>query len=172
MPHFFKRRTLTIVIILAILLMALTIITSGQRSNLTKIEGIVGDIITPVQKFMYRIATSVSRAFQSISERRQLEEQYAILKERVTQLEQQQLEMDELIRENERLKRLLEFRQEKEDFVVQGVRITGKNPGNWFNTLTIDKGSRQGVEMNMAVINEKGLIGRVTEVGGWARVEP
>lgn len=171
MPHFFKRRTLTIVIILAILLMALTIITSGQRSNLTKIEGIVGDIITPVQKFMYRIATSVSRAFQSISERRQLEEQYAILKERVTQLEQQQLEMDELIRENERLKRLLEFRQEKEDFVVQGVRITGKNPGNWFNTLTIDKGSRQGVEMNMAVINEEGLIGRVTEVGGnWARV--
>lgn len=171
MPQFFKRWQLVLVIVLAILLIVLTVLTSGQRDNLTKIEGVVGDIISPVQGFMYRVATSVSQFFKSINEKQQLSEQYEILKDRVAQLEQQQLEMDEVIRENQRLKRLLDFKEEKDDFLVEGVRITGKNPGNWFNTMTIDKGSNHGVIVNMAVINDQGLIGRVIETGGnWATV--
>lgn len=171
MPQFFKRWQLVLVIVLAILLIALAVLTSGQRDNLTKIEGVVGDIISPVQGFMYQVATSVSQFFKSINEKQQLSEQYEILKDRVAQLEQQQLEMDEVIRENQRLKRLLDFKEEKDDFLVEGVRITGKNPGNWFNTMTIDKGSNHGVTVNMAVINDQGLIGRVIETGGnWATV--
>ncbi|HHT66182.1 MAG: rod shape-determining protein MreC [Caldicoprobacterales bacterium] len=171
MPHFFKRWPLVIVIVLAILLIVLTILTSGQRDNLTKVEGVVGDIIAPAQGFMYRIATSVSQFFQSIKEKQQLSEQYEILKERVTQLEQQQLEMDEILRENQRLNRLLEFKEQKHPFIVEGVRITGKNPGNWFNTLTIDKGSNDQITVNMAVVNDQGLIGRVIDAGGnWATV--
>jgi len=160
-----------IVIILAILLTALIIITSGQRDNLTKIEGFVGDVITPVQKVMYRIATSISNFTQGIGERRQLKEQYELLKERVAQLEEQQLQMDEIIRENQRLKRLLDFNEENEQFAVKGVRVTGKDPGNWFNTITIDAGASHGVTVNMAVVNDQGLIGRVIDVGSnWAKV--
>ncbi len=171
MSRFFKRLPLAIVIILAVLLIGLIILTSGQRENLTVIEGFIGEIITPVQGVMYRIATSVSDFFRSFEERRQLTEQYEILKERVTQLEQQQLEMDETIRENERLRALLNFKIEREQFKVTGVRITGKNPGNWFNTMTIDKGSAHGIDVNMAVVTDKGLIGRVTDVGkSWSKV--
>jgi rod shape-determining protein MreC len=171
LPHFKKRWQLVLVIVLAILLIVLTVLTSGQRDNLTKVEGVVGDIISPVQGFMYRVATSVSQFFQSISERHKLLEQYEALKERVAQLEQQQLEMDEVIRENQRLKRLLDFKKEKAHFIVEGVRITGKNPGNWFNTMTINKGSNHGITVNMAVINDQGLVGRVIDVGGnWATV--
>jgi rod shape-determining protein MreC len=171
LPQFFKRQSLVIVILLAILLIALVIFTSGQREKLTAIEGVVGEIVTPVQGFMYRIATVVSDFFQSIEERRNLAEQYEALKDKAARLEQQQLEMDETRRENERLKALLGFKEEREQFTVEGVRITGKNPGNWFNTLTIDKGSNQGIQVNMAVVTDKGLIGRVTDVGkDWSKV--
>lgn len=171
MPQLFKRWQLVLVIVLAILMIVLTVLTSGQRDNLTKIEGVVGDIISPVQGFMYRVATSVSQFFQSITQRQQLLEEYESLKEKVSQLEQQQLKMDEVIRENQRLKRLLDFKEKKDDFLVEGVRVTGKNPGNWFNTMTIDKGYNQGVSVNMAVINDLGLVGRVIETGGnWATV--
>lgn len=171
MPQFFKRQPLVIVILLAILLIALVIFTSGQREKLTAIEGVVGEIITPVQGFMYRTATVVSDFFQSIGERRKLAEQYETLKDKAARLEQQQLEMDETNRENERLKALLGFKEEREQFMVEGVRISGKNPGNWFNTLTIDKGSNQGITVNMAVVTDKGLIGRVTDVGkDWSKV--
>ena len=171
MPHLLKRWQLVLVIVLAVLLTAAIILTSGQRENLTKIEGVVGDIISPVQGFMYRIATSVSDFFQSLAGRQQMLKEYELLKERVTQLEQQLLQMDEAIRENQRLKKLLDFKEEKEHFVVEGVRITGKNPGNWFNTITIDKGSEDGIAVNMAVVNDQGLIGRVIDVGkNWATV--
>lgn len=171
MPQFFKRQPLVIVILLAILLIALVIFTSGQREKLTAIEGVVGEIITPVQGFMYRTATVVSDFFQSVEGRKKLAEQNEVLKDRVTQLEQQQLKLDETMQENGRLKSLLGFKEEREQFTVGGVRITGKNPGNWFNTLTIDKGSNQGITVNMAVITDKGLIGRVTDVGrDWSKV--
>ena len=98
-------------------------------------------------------------------------QEYELLKERVKLLEQQQLEMDEVLRENQRLKRLLDFKQENNPIMVAGVQITGKNPGNWFNTMTIDCGSDQGVSVNMAMVNDQGLIGRVTEVSSnWAKV--
>jgi rod shape-determining protein MreC len=171
LPQFFKRQPLVIVILLAILLIALVIFTSGQREKLTAIEGVVGEIITPVQGFMYRTATVVSDFFQSVEGRKKLAEQNEVLKDRVTQLEQQQLKLDETMQENGRLKSLLGFKEEREQFTVGGVRITGKNPGNWFNTLTIDKGSNQGITVNMAVITDKGLIGRVTDVGrDWSKV--
>jgi rod shape-determining protein MreC len=81
------------------------------------------------------------------------------------------LVMDEILRENQRLNRLLEFKEQKHPFIVEGVRITGKNPGNWFNTLTIDKGSNDQITVNMAVVNDQGLIGRVIDAGGnWATV--
>ena len=87
MPHLLKRWQLVLVIVLAVLLTAAIILTSGQRENLTKIEGVVGDIISPVQGFMYRIATSVSDFFQSLAGRQQMLKEYELLKERVTQLE-------------------------------------------------------------------------------------
>jgi len=162
---------MAILIILAILLIAMVITTSGYRDKLTAVEGVVGEVVTPVQGFMYKIATSVSNYFQSIGERKLLEENYEILKHRVAQLEQQQLEMDEKVRENERLTALLDFKKENPEFILTGVRITGKNPGNWFNVLTINKGSNQGITVNMAVVTNEGLMGRVIDVGGnWSKV--
>ena len=171
MPQFFKRKPLAIAIFLAVLLSVLAIVTSGQRVKLTALEGAAGEVITPVQGFMYRIATSVSKFFRSIGERRQLAAKYEELKDRVVQLEQQQLKMNETVRENERLRTLLDFKEDRDLFTVTGVRITGKDPGNWFNTLTVDKGSKDGIIVNMAVVTDKGLIGRVTDVGShWSKV--
>ena len=171
MPQFFRKRPLAFLIILVILLIALAIFTSSHSNKLTVIEGVVGEVVTPIQGVMYRTATIVSDYFQSIGERRQLVGDYETLKDRVAQLEQQQLEMDEKVRENERLTALLGFKKEHEEFILTGVRITGKNPGNWFNVITINKGTNQGIKVNMAVVNDKGLIGRVIDVGGnWSKV--
>jgi len=171
LPQFFRKRPLAFLIILVILLIAMAIFTSSHSNKLTVIEGVVGEVVTPIQGVMYRTATIVSDYFQSIGERRQLAGDYETLKDRVAQLEQQQLEMDEKVRENERLTALLGFKKEHEEFILTGVRITGKNPGNWFNVITINKGTNQGIKVNMAVVNDKGLIGRVIDVGGnWSKV--
>lgn len=139
--------------------------------KLSFVEDIVGEILTPVQGFMYRIATNVSNFFSSFGERKLLRENYEELNQIVGELRQKQLQMDETMRENERLKDLLNFKDEGDEMSVVGARVTGKNPGNWFNTININKGSRHGIRVDMSVVTDKGLVGRVIEVGrGWSKV--
>ena len=52
-----------------------------------------------------------------------------------------------------------------------GAHVIGKDPGNWFSTFTIDKGSDDGLAVDMNVIAGSGLVGIITEVApGWSRV--
>ena len=52
-----------------------------------------------------------------------------------------------------------------------GARIIGRDSGNWYSSFLIDKGEDDGLEVDMNVIAQGGLVGRITSVGpGWARV--
>src|SRR3989304_5851904 len=65
-------------------------------------------------------------------------------------------------RENQRLKNLLGLR-EREPFHVVAAGIVGRDATNWFHTLLIDRGLRDGVERHTAVITSAGLVGQVVE---------
>jgi rod shape-determining protein MreC len=45
------------------------------------------------------------------------------------------------------------------------ARVIGRDPANWWRTLRIDKGLRDGVTTNCAVLTAEGLVGRVSEAG-------
>ena len=81
------------------------------------------------------------------------------------ELEKELIEKNELEKENNRLRKLLDFAVENDSLKVTGARVIGKNPGNWFNIILIDKGTKHGVGVNMAVVTEQGLVGRVFQVG-------
>ena len=52
-----------------------------------------------------------------------------------------------------------------------GARIIGRDTGNWYSTFIIDKGENEGLSVDMNVIAEGGLVGRITSVGPtWAKV--
>ena len=51
------------------------------------------------------------------------------------------------------------------DYKKIGARVISKDSGNWFHSFVIDKGSDDGVEVDMNIIAGSGLVGRVTEVG-------
>ncbi len=42
--------------------------------------------------------------------------------------------------------------------------VVARDPGNWFGTVTLNKGFRDGVEEKMTVLTPKGLVGRVISV--------
>ena len=68
------------------------------------------------------------------------------------------------IRENERLRRLLGFRQHlsmKDSVIV--ATIVGRDVDRVVNTLIVDAGERDGVEKNMTVVTAEGLVGKVFE---------
>lgn len=162
---------LLIVVILSIGLIVAMMVTSMPRDTMTKVEGFFGRIFTPVEKLTYNVSSYFSNLFASWEENRYVKDEYRRLKDLTVELQGQLVDKDELSQENERLKALLDFKEENPDLTVYGARVTGKSPGNWFNTLTIDRGSEDGVAVDMAVVTDKGLVGRVIEVGGrWAKV--
>ena len=73
--------------------------------------------------------------------------------------------------ELERLRSLLDLKEQYSSYDMIGARITAKDTGNWFNVFTIDKGSDDGVQVDCNVISDGGLVGIVTDVGSnWATV--
>ena len=160
-----------IVTVVTIIILVVIGFTSGNRQNLSQVEGFLGSVFGPVQRALYSGATSISDFIRDVQKRGETGQSLKEMEEKLKVLEQDNLRLKELERENSRLKTLLDFKQEHQDFVVTGARVIGKSPGNWFNMLAVDKGSNDGIEQNMAVISQDGLVGRVVEVGTtWSKV--
>lgn len=85
------------------------------------------------------------------------------LRARVAVLEGQIARLSEAERENQRLSALLHFREQL-PATAYGARVIARDPGPLSTTMTIDRGSRDGVVHGMAVVAPEGVIGRVVEV--------
>lgn len=70
---------------------------------------------------------------------------------------------EELSLENERLKKLLSFK-EQSPYALVAARIIAKDPSNWSRGVVINKGFKQGIRQGNAVVTGLGLVGRVLEV--------
>lgn len=86
------------------------------------------------------------------------------LEARIAELESERLRWDETLKENERLKKMLDFRQTLSEKGI-GARVIGWDLSPWRKTVILDKGAQHGLKKNMAVVVLEGLVGRLVEVG-------
>ncbi len=56
------------------------------------------------------------------------------------------------------------MKEQYPDYETTGAHIISKNSGNWYQTFKIDKGSADGIQVDMNVIADGGLVGIVTSV--------
>lgn len=83
---------------------------------------------------------------------------------RRVELESKLVGLEELARENERLRQLLDFRSALGQKSI-AARVVARDSFPWRHTVILDKGTRHGVRKDMAVIVAEGLVGRVLEPG-------
>jgi rod shape-determining protein MreC len=86
------------------------------------------------------------------------------LRRRISELENELVELEEIAHENKRLRNLLGFKQEIEKFSIPAL-VIGRDPSNWSSVVFIDGGARDGIAKDMVAISGKGLVGRIREVG-------
>jgi rod shape-determining protein MreC len=94
-----------------------------------------------------------------------LEDDYEALSVENQQLSLQLQSAQEAIRENERLQAALDAKSRYEALDPIFARVMAREPGQWFETFSINRGNADGVAACMAVVNGSGLIGRVYEAG-------
>lgn len=134
-------------------------ITSGQRVIRSWTQTAADFVQSPVTT----ITASVSNYFTSISTLRSAQSDNDILKQRIQELEVEVKQKSDLTSENERLKAMLQLK-ETSKYKVLTARIIGRDPSVWFDSSIINRGSLDGVLLNMPVVTDGGLVGRVTAV--------
>ncbi len=151
-------------IIVLLLIIAITATFKG-RTRPSAFGSVVGSAITPVQKVFYKAGEFFKNSFSTLFELKELKNKNKLLTEEVARLRDENRKLYQMALENKRLRDILNFVEANKEYKYIGAEITGKDPGNWFDMFTIDKGSKHGIEANDPVITGEGLVGRVIEVG-------
>lgn len=175
MRRIFQNRLLTIIIILSIVFVSFIGFTASNRDRLSIFEGVVGNVLNPIQKYLYLGGQRVSNFLGFVSNISTTKKENELLKIENIELENKLIDYDSVKSENERLKEMLDFKaeydQDEKKYDYLGANIIGKGSGNWFDVFIIDKGSNQNVKKYYPVISGTGLVGQVMDVGpNWSKV--
>ncbi|MFL6373715.1 MAG: rod shape-determining protein MreC, partial [Pyrinomonadaceae bacterium] len=116
-----------------------------------------------VQSPVTTVTASVSHYFGSIANLRSAADENGQLKQHVQELEVELKQKEELDAENTRLRKLLDLKEQSK-YKVLTARVIGRDPSAWFDSAIINRGSLDGIKLNMPVVTDGGLVGRVTAV--------
>ena len=127
--------------------------------------------VIPLQQGMNQIGGWMGDMKDNFSTMKQLKSENKKLREQVDALTTENNYLQEERYEFERLQELYKLDQNYAEYEKTAAHVIGKDTGNWFGTFTRDKGSKDGIEVNMNVLAGSGLVGIVTDVGPtWAKV--
>ena len=118
----------------------------------------------PMQKGLNSIGLFASNRMDELKNIRQLMIENAELQSKVDELttENSTLKLEQY--ELESLRELYELDKKYPSYKKTAARVIAKDAGNWFDTFIINKGSADGIKVNMNVIAGSGLVGIVTDV--------
>ena len=161
-----------IILLTVTILLIITMIFSINKSYETKAsDNIVVKITMPIQRLVYGISSSVSGFFDRFDDVAKLQEENKNLQNQLSRNRSKLEQYKTYKTENERLRALLNLKDTYKEFELTAANITGKDSSQWFLSLTIDKGTNDGIKMSDAVITYDGLVGHITDIGtNWARV--
>ncbi len=153
-----------ILAILTFLCIALIVITYATAYTGNSLKTVTGYVIIPIQNGINEVGLWFSEKTDDLKSLKEVMKENEELQAQVDQLtiENSSLQQDKY--ELERLRELYRLDKEYKDYQTVGARIIGKEPGNWFHMFLIDKGSKDGIEVDMNVMAGSGLVGLVVDV--------
>lgn len=153
---------------LCVLLMAVTFFTDYSAGPLNKL---VGYVVVPFQNGVSRIGTWISVRVDELGELRVVLQENQELKNRIDELTAQNTQLQQDKYELNNLRELYKLDEQYSGYEKVGARIIARDSGNWFHSFTINKGSDDGLAIDMNVIAGGGLVGRIIDIGtNWAKV--
>jgi rod shape-determining protein MreC len=171
----YRRARNTRVLVVSLVMVCLLTITidyrGGQSGPLAAAGRGAFTVVGALQEAVSRVFQPVGSFFSGLVHVGSLQSENAALKWRIAQLEQQAAQNTSRDRELERLRALY-------DLTLAGAyqghvaRVIGQSLSNFEFSVTVDKGSSQGVHLNDPVVSGDGLVGKVVQVtSNWSKVQ-
>ena len=153
---------------LCTILMVFTISTNALSKP---IHSTVGYIVVPFQQGISKVGGWLSRRSDELVQIKELLDENQKLKEQINDLT---VENTLLLQDKTalvRLQQLYKMDSQYDSYHKVGANIISRDAGNWYSAFIIDKGEKDGLKLDMNVIADGGLVGRITGIGpNWSKV--
>lgn len=161
----FKSKFFWLLLMVIIISLVVVNATAAQRNNITFLEKVVRDTYVPLQSGVSNFRNNWDGWTAVFSDKRHLQQRVKLLEAENSQLFMENQSLQEYKQESFRLRKMLDFdNANRENYDLLPAHLIARSPNNWYECITIDRGSRQGVEKGMPVISPGGLVGRVGSV--------
>ena len=155
------KHILLVIIIVIIIILAIFSFTLKEDRQLNKFESLIKDTVTGVTKVISYPFKWVFNKVDDYKELVDIREKYQALLPEVDRIDSLNAENIELRKQLEAMKEELDIEYTINDYEFLNATVISRNISYWYNTITIDKGSYNGVEVDMVVVNSDGLIGKI-----------
>ena len=135
--------------------------TENRSSRLIRVWTVAA--VTPLEKAIVRLETGASGLWHNYFYLRGVRQENRALHDQLEQLELEEVRLKQDADQAHRLQALLGF---KEQFIAktEAAQVIGSSGSEQSRTVYIDKGSRDGIQPDMAVISSEGVVGKVIAV--------
>lgn len=154
------RWPLWLLIITLAALLAVAFAATGATSGL-KSPGV--QALSPVQRLVKGVTGTASSFLETVGRVGALAEENRQLRQRVQQLQSEIVRLQEAGQENRQLRALLEYQRDNPGLEYLAASIIGYDPNGLVQSLTIARGTKDGVQTGMVVVSALGLLGKVVE---------
>ena len=167
----FSLRDKHLLALMLLICIGLMVLTFAIRAASGAASGVAYTVLHPMQEGVNRIGSYLTEFLDGTRSAKTLAAENRELREEIAALKDENAIYAQQLSELARLESLLALSEEYPEYEKIGAQVIAKDPGNWYNYLIVDRGSKDGVEVDMNVLANGGLFGIVTETGeNWARI--
>lgn len=161
-----------IVLSLAVVIAVILSVMAYFSTSAAPLPNVAGIIASPFRSAGAAITETVSGWVDYFTEFDALKEENEQLKLEIAEMETAIRQAEKDSEENERLRKLLDLREQRRDLHFESARIVESDSSNWESVLTVNKGTTQDVAVGDCVVTETGyLVGVVTDAGlNWCSI--
>lgn len=152
------------IIITIIILIILVFVSNIKIEKFSYIGNAVSSLVVPIQNGLTYLKNKISgndAFFTNISNLKQENEE---LKKKNSELDESLRELEMIKAENETLKEELNLSEKYTEYKTKPAYVIDRDISNYGSDIIINIGSEDGIEVNMTVISDKGLVGHVISV--------
>lgn len=151
-------------IITLIILILLIFLSNVEIDKLSYIESAVNSVVTPIQRVFADLKNKIQGNSQYFTDIENLQIENEELKKRNSELETELRELESIKADNVILQEYMNLTQKYADYNTIPANVINRDVSNFSSDLIINVGTADGVQVNMTVIADKGLVGHVISV--------
>lgn len=152
------------IIVTIVILIILVFLSNLKLKSLSYIENAFSAIIMPIQTGYTYLKNKVTGNTNFFTNMDALKAENEELKNKNSELEQSLRELEIIKAENGTLKEYFDLKQKYTDYETVPAYIISKDISNYSNIFVINAGKKDGIDVNMTVIADEGLVGYVISV--------